>query len=104
MLAQEVDPVKSKTVIEYSSGSTVISLALASRINHGIQDVRAFLSNKTSPAKLRLMQFFGLNVYDPARPKFKAQVRLKLRLEHYSADLHSQSRLTSAEAFVAHSF
>lgn len=63
MLAQEVDPAKSKTVIEYSSGSTVISLALASRINHGIQDVRAFLSNKTSPAKLRLMQFFGLDVY-----------------------------------------
>ncbi|KAF3052048.1 hypothetical protein E8E11_005227 [Didymella keratinophila] len=62
MLAQEVNPAKSKTVIEYSSGSTVISLALASRINHGIQDVRAFLSNKTSPAKLKLMQFFGLDV------------------------------------------
>ncbi|KAL6703419.1 hypothetical protein ACN47E_009678 [Coniothyrium glycines] len=62
MLAQEVDPGKSKTVVEYSSGSTVISLALASRINHGITDVRAYLSNKTSPAKLKLMQFFGLDV------------------------------------------
>lgn len=62
MLAQGVDPAQSKTVVEYSSGSTVISLALASRINHGIDDVRAFLSNKTSPAKLRLMQFFGLDV------------------------------------------
>lgn len=104
MLAQEVDPTKSKTVIEYSSGSTVISLALASRINHGIQDVRAFLSNKTSPAKLRLMQFFGLDVYDPARPNSKAHTRLTLRLGHYSVDLHNQSRSTSVEAFVAPNF
>ncbi|KAL1799473.1 hypothetical protein ACET3X_003510 [Alternaria dauci] len=62
MLTKEVHPAKSKTVVEYSSGSTVISLALVSRINHGIQDVRAFLSNKTSGPKLRLMQFFGLDV------------------------------------------
>jgi cysteine synthase len=63
MLTKEVHPEKSKTVVEYSSGSTVISLALVSRINHGIQDVRAFLSNKTSAPKLRLMQFFGLDMY-----------------------------------------
>jgi cysteine synthase len=70
MLAQEVDQSKTRTVIEYSSGSTVISLALASRIYHGIADARAFLSNKTSPAKLRLMQFFGLDVYaQTMRPK-----------------------------------
>ncbi|KAG9193674.1 cysteine synthase [Alternaria panax] len=62
MLTKEVHPEKSRTVVEYSSGSTVISLALVSRINHGIQDVRAFLSNKTSAPKLRLMQFFGLDV------------------------------------------
>ncbi|CAN9227118.1 unnamed protein product [Alternaria alternata] len=62
MLTKEVHPEKSKTVVEYSSGSTVISLALVSRINHGIQDVRAFLSNKTSAPKLRLMQFFGLDI------------------------------------------
>lgn len=78
MLAQEVTPAKSKTVIEYSSGSTVISLALASRINHGIHDVRAFLSNKTSPAKLRLMQFFGLDVYEHAIAVSIFSVRLIL--------------------------
>lgn len=33
------------------------------RILHGITDTRAFLSNKTSPAKLQMMRFFGLNVY-----------------------------------------
>lgn len=62
MLAKEVVPEKTKTVVEYSSGSTVISLALASRIYHGLQDVRAFLSNKTTLSKLRLMQFFGLDM------------------------------------------
>jgi cysteine synthase A len=32
------------------------------RIYHGINDCRAYLSNKTSDAKLRLMQFFGLDL------------------------------------------
>lgn len=62
MLSKGVQPEKSKTVVEYSSGSTVISLAMVSRINHGIQDTRAFLSNKTTVPKLRLMQFFGLDM------------------------------------------
>jgi cysteine synthase A len=59
MLEKEVRP-DTTTVVEYSSGSTVISLALASRIYHGINDVKAFLSNKTTTSKIRLMQFFGL--------------------------------------------
>jgi hypothetical protein len=46
----------------YLIGSTVISLALTSRIYHGINDIRAYLSNKTTLPKLRLMQFFGLNM------------------------------------------
>lgn len=62
MLEASVVPDKTKTIIEYSSGSTVISMAMISRVMHGIQDVRAFLSNKTSEAKLRLMQFFGLDI------------------------------------------
>lgn len=62
MLEKGVQPGKTETVVEYSSGSTVISLALASRVYHSIQDVRAFLSNKTTLPKLRLMQFFGLDI------------------------------------------
>lgn len=62
MLNKGVSPENTKSVVEYSSGSTVISLALASRINHNVQDVRAYLSNKTSRSKLRLMQFFGLDI------------------------------------------
>ncbi|KAI1099340.1 tryptophan synthase beta subunit-like PLP-dependent enzyme [Jackrogersella minutella] len=62
LLEKAVVPGKTNTVIEYSSGSTVISMSLVSRVYHGITDVRAFLSNKTSIAKLRLMQFFDLDI------------------------------------------
>ena len=53
---------KTKTVVEYSSGSTVISMSLMARIFHGTNDTRAFLSNKTSNTKIKLMQFFGLDL------------------------------------------
>ncbi|KAI1377087.1 tryptophan synthase beta subunit-like PLP-dependent enzyme [Hypoxylon crocopeplum] len=62
LLEKTVVPGKTNTIIEYSSGSTVISMSLVSRVYHGVSDVRAFLSNKTSLAKLRLMQFFGLDI------------------------------------------
>ncbi|KAJ5090565.1 hypothetical protein N7532_009249 [Penicillium argentinense] len=62
MLESSVEPNKTNTIIEYSSGSTVISMSMIARVMHGVNDTRAFLSNKTSDAKLRLMQFFGLNI------------------------------------------
>ncbi|KAL1953280.1 hypothetical protein VTO42DRAFT_3314 [Malbranchea cinnamomea] len=62
LLSSSVVPGKTKTIIEYSSGSTVISMSMIARIFHGINDTRAYLSNKTSEAKLRLMQFFGLDI------------------------------------------
>ncbi|EGD85550.2 uncharacterized protein TERG_01821 [Trichophyton rubrum CBS 118892] len=62
LLEAEVVPGKTKTVIEYSSGSTIVSMAMIANVFHGIKDVRAFLSNKTSDAKIKLMQFFGLNI------------------------------------------
>ncbi|KAM5356482.1 hypothetical protein ACJ41O_003128 [Fusarium nematophilum] len=62
LLQNCVVPGKTKTVVEYSSGSTVLSMSLISRAIHGIDDVRAFLSNKTSMTKLRLMQFFGIDI------------------------------------------
>ena len=51
-----------ETIVEYSSGSTIISMSVIARILYGIEDTRAFLSNKTSEAKLRLMRFFGLRI------------------------------------------
>ncbi|KAK8168341.1 tryptophan synthase beta subunit-like PLP-dependent enzyme [Phyllosticta citrichinensis] len=37
-------------------------MSLLARVYHGIDDTRAYLSNKTSDTKLKLMQFFGLNI------------------------------------------
>ena len=61
MLSESVTS-ETKTIIEYSSGSTVLSMSILARIFHGVNDTRAFLSNKTSEAKLQLMQFFGLDM------------------------------------------
>lgn len=68
LLANEVKPDQTKTIIEYSSGSTVISMSMVARVFHGMEDTRAFLSNKTSAAKLKLMQFFGLKLYTMVYP------------------------------------
>ncbi|CAG8908556.1 unnamed protein product [Penicillium egyptiacum] len=62
MLESSVMPGKTDRIIEYSSGSTVISMSMVARVKHGVNDTRAFLSNKTSDAKLKLMQFFGLDI------------------------------------------
>ncbi|KAK7032689.1 cysteine synthase [Favolaschia claudopus] len=45
------------TLVEYSSGSTVISMGILANI-YGIQNTKAYLSNKTSPTKLDLLRFF----------------------------------------------
>jgi hypothetical protein len=37
-------------------------MSILARVLHGIDDTRAFLSNKTSLAKLQLMRFFGLHM------------------------------------------
>ncbi|KAK0535943.1 hypothetical protein OC835_002214 [Tilletia horrida] len=53
--------IPAQNIVEYSSGSTVISLAIISKI-FGLNHVTAYLSNKTSAAKLDLMRFFGLKL------------------------------------------
>lgn len=68
LLANEVKPERTKTIVEYSSGSTVISMSMVARVCHGIEDTRAYLSNKTSLTKLRLMQFFGLKLLSSTQP------------------------------------
>ncbi|KAI1317768.1 tryptophan synthase beta subunit-like PLP-dependent enzyme [Xylariaceae sp. FL0255] len=62
LLEKNIVPGKTSAIVEYSSGSTVISMSVVARALYGITDVRAFLSNKTSDAKLKLMRFFGLNL------------------------------------------
>jgi cysteine synthase/rhodanese-related sulfurtransferase len=61
-MLSEAPASKASTIVEYSSGSTVISMGMIARVLHNIRDTHAYLSNKTSIAKLQLMQFFGLEI------------------------------------------
>jgi cysteine synthase A len=61
LLIQHKRP-ETETIVEYSSGSTVISLAILARVLYGITDTWAYVSNKTQLTKIRLLQFFGLKV------------------------------------------
>ncbi|VUC23400.1 unnamed protein product [Clonostachys rosea] len=70
MLLQAGPKAEGKTIVECSSGSTVISVAMCARVLHGNSNVHAFVSNKTERSRLRTLQFFGL----------KPQVTLPLAL------------------------
>ncbi|KAL8702447.1 MAG: hypothetical protein Q9201_004383 [Fulgogasparrea decipioides] len=52
----------SKSIVEASSGSTVLSLAMAARALYGNEDVCAYVTNKKNPNQLRMLRFFGLKV------------------------------------------
>lgn len=93
LLENSVERGKTKTIIEYSSGSTVISMSLIARVFHNLSDVRAYLSNKTAPAKLRLMQFFGLDMYVQAISL--SWIALTTRVEPYLAVHRNRSLMTS---------
>ena len=73
-----------KALVEPSSGSTVTSLALASRVLHQNDDVCAFVSNKTEISRLRTLQFFGLKV--SVSPQQVMTVHVHSRIEFSSAD------------------
>ncbi|CAE6467886.1 unnamed protein product [Rhizoctonia solani] len=63
MRASEAGQVDNSTerIVEYSSGNTVISLGIISKIMGGPQ-VGAYISNKTSTQKMELLRFFGLDL------------------------------------------
>ncbi|QRW14192.1 cysteine synthase [Ceratobasidium sp. AG-Ba] len=52
---------QTRRIVEYSSGNTVISLSIIANIL-GIGDTCAYISNKTSQAKINLLRFFGLEL------------------------------------------
>ena len=54
--------VEKSSIVEASSGSTVLSLAMLSRILYGNEDVTAYVTNKKHVEQLRLLRFFGLKV------------------------------------------
>lgn len=51
-----------KSIVEASSGSTVLSLGIVSRVLWGNESVTAFVTNKKHPDSLKLLRFFGLKV------------------------------------------
>lgn len=51
------DPSHDK-IVEYSSGNTVISLAILNGLYGAQQGATAYISNKTSQQKLQLLRFF----------------------------------------------
>ncbi|TIB59850.1 hypothetical protein E3P78_03390 [Wallemia ichthyophaga] len=57
----EIKPGITKEIVEYSSGSTIMSLSVVAR-QMGIERTKANLSNKTSAAKIDLLRFFGLEL------------------------------------------
>lgn len=51
-----------KSIVEASSGSTVLSLGIISRVLWGNDDVCAYVTNKKHPDQLRLLRLFGLKM------------------------------------------
>lgn len=60
MLLEAGSKAEGKAIVECSSGSTVISVAMCAQVLHGNDNVHAFVSNKTERSRLRTLQFFGL--------------------------------------------
>ncbi|EEU39405.1 uncharacterized protein NECHADRAFT_94346 [Fusarium vanettenii 77-13-4] len=108
LLEKGVEPGKTKTIVESSSGSTVISMAMVARAFHGINDVHAYLSNKTSETKLRMMQFFGLNVTlfgGPAQPTpidERGGIRAAARKDAESESVCSPNQYVNDDNWKAH--
>ncbi|KAI1767914.1 tryptophan synthase beta subunit-like PLP-dependent enzyme [Hypoxylon sp. FL1150] len=108
LLENSVTPGKTNTIIEYSSGSTVISMSLIARVFHGVSDVRAFLSNKTSVAKLRLMQFFGLGITlfgGPSQPEptdERGGIRAAQRLSEGSESIVNPNQYENDDNWKSH--
>ncbi|KAK1981815.1 cysteine synthase [Colletotrichum cereale] len=51
---------KDKKIVEASSGSTVLSLGIISRVLWGNEDVDAYVTNKKPPESLNMLRFFGI--------------------------------------------
>jgi len=71
-MIQEAEPKARRPSVEPSSGSTVTSLAMISRVLSDNDDVTALVSNKTKLSRLNQLRFFGLKVGlygGPAQPE-----------------------------------
>ncbi|OAQ96442.1 hypothetical protein LLEC1_00990 [Akanthomyces lecanii] len=108
LLEKSVQPDVTKTIVEYSSGSTVLSMSLVGRAIYGLDDVRAFLSNKTSIAKIRLMQLFGINITlfgGPSQPEpldERGGIRAAQRLGNETSDTINPNQYENDDNWKSH--
>jgi cysteine synthase len=81
---------KDKTIVEASSGSTVLSLGILGRVLWGHEDVHAYVTNKKHPNSLKMLRFFGLKMYVP----FGKRGNLLIGgLEHCTAGWRSKNQV-----------
>ncbi|KJZ74043.1 hypothetical protein HIM_06492 [Hirsutella minnesotensis 3608] len=108
LLDNSIEPGKTKTIVEYSSGSTVLSMKLIASGCHDVHDVRAFLSNKTSLAKIRIMQLFGINVKlfgGPSQPEpldERGGIRAAERMAMESSSIVNPNQYDNANNWKSH--
>ncbi|OAA60866.1 cysteine synthase B [Cordyceps fumosorosea ARSEF 2679] len=108
LLEKSVKPDVTKTIVEYSSGSTVLSMSLVGRAIYGLDDIRAFLSNKTSIAKIRLMQLFGINITlfsGPSQPEpldERGGIRAAQRLGNETSDSLNPNQYENENNWKSH--
>lgn len=62
MLQSKAPGAASQAIVEASSGSTVLSLAMIANVLWGNDDVTAYVTNKKHKDSLKLLRFFGLKV------------------------------------------
>ncbi|RKF59662.1 Cysteine synthase B [Erysiphe neolycopersici] len=61
LLSPEISS-ETKKIVEYSSGSTILSMSILARVLHGIEDTHSYLSNKADLNKISLLRFFDLKI------------------------------------------
>jgi cysteine synthase len=107
MLQKAGDSAK-KTIVEPSSGSTVTSMSMISRVLHVNTDVHAHVSNKTEDSRLRTLQFFGLKVSlygGPAQPEItdpRGQIQKLKRTGEEHEDIWNPGQYENAHNPEAH--
>jgi len=67
-MLRHIPEAKNKTIVEASSGSTVLSLGIIARVLWGHEGVNAYVTNKKHPESLNLLRFFGITPYDFPEP------------------------------------
>ncbi|KAL2147138.1 hypothetical protein VTI28DRAFT_568 [Corynascus sepedonium] len=59
-MLRAIPEAEKKTIVEASSGSTVLSLGILARVLWRNEDVNAYVTNKKHPESLNMLRFFGI--------------------------------------------